>query len=94
MIGYIIAAGLIVAAYLVGLKLKKWQARAMIVAAIVFPFFIVTEPLWRGLGDLDGEDAGMAAAFLLLSLFPYSIFVALVLAAYLFGKSNKVDMIS
>ncbi len=36
----------------------------------------------------------MAIGFMILLLFPYAAYVALVLVAYLFGKSNKVDMIS
>ena len=36
----------------------------------------------------------MAIGFMILLLFPYAAYVALAVVAYLFGKSNKVDMIS
>ena len=93
---YLAAAGLIILAYLIGIKLRpKWQARSAIATVIFIPFLILTTPLWRTFfRPASGESMGMASGFLFLSLIHYSIFVALVLTAYVFGKANRIDMIS
>ena len=91
---YLVAIVLILISYQAGVRLTKWWASIAMTALLVMGFVIFTAPLWRALGNLSGGDAGMAAGFLFLSIFPYSIFGALVLLAFLFGKSNKIDMIS
>lgn len=91
---YVVAIVLILISYQAGVRLTKWWANIAITALLVVPWFFVTAPFWRALGHLSGGDAGMAVGFLFLSIFPYSMFGALVLIAFLFGKSNKIDMIS
>lgn len=82
------------AGYFVGLKLEKSTARIAMALLISVPYIVWASPFWMPLGYLEGGDAAMAIGFLFLLLFPYAAYGALVLAAYLFGKSNKVDMIS
>ena len=92
---YAFAAVFIVLAYFVGLKFRKWVARSTLAALIFVPYVACSSPFWRQLPrDLGAGDAGMAIGFMILLLFPYAAYVALAVVAYLFGKSNKVDMIS
>ena len=92
---YAFAAVFIVLGYFVGLKFRKCVARSALAALIIVPYVAWSSPLWRQVPrDLGTEDAGMAIGFMILLLFPYAAYVALVVVAYLFGKSNKVDMIS